>query len=240
MKLEIIFENEDYIAFNKPSGLLSIPDRFDPSLPNLFSKVNQGEEKLWMVHRLDRETSGIICLAKNEEAHRYLSQLFQKRKVDKYYQALIHGNPIQPSGSIEVAIGEDRSQKGRMKVMKSGKPAHTDYKVLKSWKSYSLVELQLHTGRTHQIRVHCAYLGHPIVCDSFYGAKDSFLYLSSFKKKFNIGKYQEEESPLLGRLALHASQLQFEDSRGQLIVMTAPLPKDLRATCQQLDKWNLP
>lgn len=238
MKLEIIFENEDYIAFNKPSGLLSIPDRFDASLPNLFSKVNQGGEKLWMVHRLDRETSGLICLAKNEEAHRYLSQLFQKRKVEKYYQALVHGNPIQPSGAIEVAIAEDKSQKGRMKVMKSGKPAHTDYEVIKRWKSYSLLELQLHTGRTHQIRVHCAYLGHPIVCDSLYGMKNSSLFLSSFKKKFNMGKYQEEESPLLSRLALHAHQLRFEDSSGQMILMAAPLPKDMRATYQQLDKWN--
>lgn len=237
MKIEIIFENEDYIAFNKPSGLLSIPDRFHAEFPNVFEEVNKKYGKLWMVHRLDKETSGILCFAKNEAAHRHLSQLFQNRQVAKFYKALVHGKPLMEKGSIRNPIGESTSQKGRMSVQKKGKPAHTDYKVLESWKSYSLLQLQLYTGRTHQIRVHCAFIGHPVVCDSFYGSGDSLL-LSSFKKKFNLSEKEDEERPLLQRLALHATQLIFKDEQEQSISIEAPLPKDLKAVVNQLNKWN--
>ena len=237
MKFEIVFENEDYVAFNKPAGLLSVPDRFNLSLPNMYNEANKTYGKLWMVHRLDKETSGIICFAKNEEAHRHLSQLFQHREVAKFYSALVNGKPLNDKGSIRNPIGANPSQKGRMSVQKRGKPAHTDYSIISSWKSYSLLKLQLFTGRTHQIRVHTAFIGHPVVCDSFYGSGDVLL-LSSFKKRFNLSEKEDEERPLLNRLALHSTQLIFKDEKGIEINIEAPLPKDLRAAVNQLDKWN--
>lgn len=237
MKFEIVFENPDYIAFNKPPGLLSVPDRFNLLLPNLYNEVQKKYGKLWMVHRLDRETSGVICFAKNEEAHRHLSQLFQHRGVAKYYQAIVHGRPLQDAASIKNPIGESVSQKGRMSVQKRGKPAHTDYQVEDSWKSYSLLKIRIYTGRTHQIRVHCAFIGHPVVCDPFYGSEEA-LMLSSFKRRYQLSEKHDEEKPLLNRLALHSVQLNFLDDNEEEICIEAPLPKDLKAVVNQLNKWN--
>jgi len=237
MKLAVVFENENIIAFNKSSGLLSVPDRFNTALPSLFHEANKQYGKLWMVHRLDKETSGIICFAKDEATHRYLSLLFQNRQVAKFYLALVQGNPIEPKGTIRAPIAEHPVQKGRMCVRQKGKPAHTDYEVLESWNNFSLVKLQLHTGRTHQIRVHLKTIGHPVVADPFYGSGDA-LMLSSFKRHYHLSKEAESERPLLSRLALHAAQLQFKAEDGTFINIEAPLPKDLNAVVKQLNKWN--
>lgn len=217
--------------------MLSIPDRFNPLLPNLLTEANKQFGKLWITHRLDRETSGILCFAKNVTAHRHLSQLFQKREVKKFYLALVHGKPQQTSGTIELPIGEHPTQKGKMSVQKKGKPAHTDYELLDSWKNYSLLKLYLHTGRTHQIRVHLSAIGHPVVCDAFYGSATPLL-LSSFKKKYNLSLKEEEERPILNRLALHSAQLIFLSEGGTNVNIEAPLPKDLQAVIKQLSKWN--
>ncbi|MFT4062050.1 MAG: RluA family pseudouridine synthase [Edaphocola sp.] len=238
MKYDILFEDDNLIAANKPSGLLSIPDRYNAEIPNLFHEVAKNHERLYVVHRLDRDTSGIIIFAKNEAAHKHLSQLFEGREVAKYYQAIVHGRPFKDAGSIKEPIAEHPVHKGRMSVQKKGRFAHTDYEVQATWGNYSLLRLQIHTGRTHQIRVHLQHLGNPVVCDPFYGSPHPIL-LSSVKKKFKLGKDAElEERPLLSRLGLHAAELRFADMGGKPQTITAPLPKDMTVAVKQLDKWG--
>jgi 23S rRNA pseudouridine1911/1915/1917 synthase len=122
-----------------------------------------------------------------------------------------------------------------MVVHRNGKPSITDYEVLEDLKQFSLVQFQLHTGRTHQIRVHCRNMGHPLACDELYGDGKPIL-LSSIKKKFKLSRHDEEERPMLNRLALHSYRLKFTDTDGKLIDLEAELPKDIRALIQQLKK----
>ena len=236
---EIIFENDRFIAVNKPAGLLTIPDRFNAALPSLVKQLEVEYGKLFIIHRLDRDTSGLILFARNEESHKFFSALFEHRGIEKYYAAIVTGNPILPEGRIEEPILEHPVFKGQMYINKKGKASTTDYKVLENHKQYSLVQFQLHTGRTHQIRVHMKHLGHPIACDELYGNGKPIL-LSSIKKKFKLSQHDEAERPLLSRLALHSYKLVFKDESGESRELTAPLPKDMRAVLQQLSKKSNP
>lgn len=235
MHFDIIFENDDFIAVNKPSGLLSIPDRAgqEISLKDLL-KEKYGE--IYTVHRLDRDTSGIIVFAKTEEAHKMLSQLFEGRGMEKYYLGLVYGNMMNTSGSIDAPIAEHPGKVTKMMTHAKGKPSLTDYEVLESFRLFSWVRFRIHTGRTHQIRVHMQHIGHPIVCDETYGDPKP-IYLSTLKKNFKLSKTAEEERPVLARLALHSFRLKFE-LHGKSFDLEAPLPKDLRALLQQLRKWK--
>lgn len=236
MKLDqfIIQENENWIAINKPSGLLSIPDREGKEI-SLKILLKEKYGNIFTVYRLDKDTSGLIIFAKNETAHKFLSQQFEARQTRKIYQGLVIGVPAEEEGSIEAPIAEHPAQNGTMMVHRKGKEALTDYKVFESFGIYSLVQFQIHTGRTHQIRVHMKDIGHPIVCDPLYGDGKPVL-VSSLKSKFKLSKDVEEERPILGRLALHAFQLSFTDMHGGMVSIEAPLPKDMRATIQQLQK----
>lgn len=124
-----------------------------------------------------------------------------------------------------------------MVINKKGKSALTDYTLIESFGNFSLMRFRIHTGRTHQIRVHMKQVGHPIVCDPLYGNGEPVL-LSSIKRKFNLSKKEDEERPLFNRLALHAEKLQFTDAKKQKLLLEAPLPKDMRAFLQQLRKWK--
>lgn len=240
MQLDILYEDEDIIIVNKPAGLLVIPDRFNAALPCLVKmlEAKQGQ-KIWIVHRLDRETSGVICFAKNEQTHKYLSKLFEARDINKYYAGLVIGRMLNTEGTIDKAIDEHPAVHGKMIIVKKGKPSVTDYKVLEQWPLYSLVEFQIHTGRTHQIRVHMQSIGHPLVCDELYGDGKPF-FLSGIKRKFRLSEKDEAERPLLNRLALHAARLEFVKEDGKEIVAIAPLPKDIAACVKQLNKWMPP
>jgi 23S rRNA pseudouridine955/2504/2580 synthase/23S rRNA pseudouridine1911/1915/1917 synthase len=237
MQIEKLYEDDDLIIVNKPPGVLVIPDRFNSEIPsmNRMLETMLGQH-VWVVHRIDRWTSGIVCFAKNEEMHKYLSTLFQERHVNKFYLGLLNGRVIPTEGRIEKAIVEHPHIKGKMTVAKKGKPSITDYKVLEQWPLYSLVEFQIHTGRTHQIRVHVKDMGHSIVADDLYGDGKPFL-LSGIKKKFKLSDHDEEERPLISRLALHAFRLEFKKADGTEINVEAPLPKDMAATVKQLNKW---
>jgi len=184
---------------------------------------------------LDKGTSGVIVFAKNEATHKHLSRQFEERLTKKIYQGLVIGSLPEKKGSITFPITEHPALNGSMIIHRKGKESLTDYEVLEDFGIYSLVQFQIHTGRTHQIRIHMKELGHPIVCDSLYGDGKPFL-ISSIKKKYNLAKNELEERPILGRLALHAFQLSFKDINGKSIELEAPLPKDLRATLQQLEK----
>jgi len=236
MQLEIIEETEDWIALNKPPGLLSIPDREGKEV-SLKAILQDKFGEIFTVHRLDRDTTGVIIFAKTAEAHRFLSQQFEERTVEKRYLGLVNGIPTDKEGRMESPIGEHPSKRGMMAVLKKGKPSMTDYEVKEEFGKYALVEFIIHTGRTHQIRVHAQELGHPIVCDELYGDGKP-IFISSLKKNFKLSKSEFEERPILSRLGLHAALLSFTDEDGRKYSLEAELPKDMRALIQQLRKWN--
>jgi 23S rRNA pseudouridine1911/1915/1917 synthase len=179
--LDIIFENDDLIIVNKPAGMVVHPAAghasgtlvhavlgYDPDMEGIG-----GEERPGLVHRLDKETSGLIVLAKNERAHRWLQDQFRLRVVEKTYLALVDGKPPTPTGRVEASIGRDPSHRKKMAIVSAGKGRESvsEYKTLEAFRDHTLLEFHPFTGRTHQIRLHCQFLGCPIVGDSIYGKK---------------------------------------------------------------------
>jgi 23S rRNA pseudouridine1911/1915/1917 synthase len=230
----LMFENEDMVVLNKPSGLLSIPDREDSEI-SLKKILKEKYGEIYTVHRLDKETSGVMVFAKNPAAHRLLSQQFEERDVEKIYLGLVSGSPQQGAGTIDAPIMESPSKRGLMVVHKKGKPSKTEYEVLEDFGIYAWLRLKIHTGRTHQLRVHMKHIGHPIACDGLYGDARPLL-LSTIKHNFKLSKNEEVERPLLNRLALHSHQLTFKGADGTDYSFEAPIPKDLRAVLNQLTK----
>ena len=179
--LDILFENDDLLVIDKPAGMVVHPAAghssgtlvnavlgYDPEIEGIG-----GEERPGVVHRLDKETSGLILLAKNERAHRWLQDQFRLRKVEKTYLALVDGKPPTPSGRVEAYIGRDPSHRKQMAIVSEsrGREAISEYKTVESFEKHTLLEFHPLTGRTHQIRLHCAFLGCPIVGDEVYGRK---------------------------------------------------------------------
>ena len=238
-KVDIIFEDDGFTAVNKPAGMLTIPDRHDETLTSLYKLLEKQYEKIYIIHRLDRETSGIILFAKNESAHKYFSQLFEHRGIQKFYLGIITGSLQNKKGIIDEPIAEHPANKGMMIVNKKGKPSVTDYEVLEDYGLYSLVKFQIHTGRTHQIRVHMKHFGHPIACDEIYGNGQPIL-LSSFKRKYKLSQHDDTEKPLLSRLALHSYQLEFTDAQSIHHNLKVEMPKDMKALLHQLKKHKTP
>ena len=216
--LDILFENDGLLAINKPAGMVVHPAAghasgtlvnavlgYDPEIEGIG-----GEERPGVVHRLDKETSGIILLAKNERAHRWLQDQFRLRTVQKTYLALVDGKPPTPSGRVEAYIGRDPSHRKQMAIVTEsrGREAISEYKTVESFKSHTLLEFHPLTGRTHQIRLHCAFLGCPIVGDVIYGRK---------KKSIAIDRH-----------FLHAYRLQIIlPGSKELKSLEAPLPAEL-------------
>jgi 23S rRNA pseudouridine955/2504/2580 synthase/23S rRNA pseudouridine1911/1915/1917 synthase len=233
--LSIIFENDDFIAINKEPGMLSIPDRHDETQFSLYKILSQKYGKIFIVHRLDRDTSGLILFAKNEATHKYLSQLFEQRNIQKKYVGMVRGSMPEKDGSINEPIAEHPVKKGVMTISRKGKPSLTNYEVLEDFGIYSLVQFDIQSGRTHQIRLHTKSIGHPIICDEVYGDGKPIL-LSSFKKKYKLSQNDLEERPIISRLALHSASLRFTDIHKKEIFIEAPLPKDMKALLQQLRK----
>lgn len=230
-----IFENDDFIAINKESGTLSIPDRHDEAQLSLYKVLNQKYGKIFIVHRLDRDTSGLILFAKNEATHKYLSQLFEQRKIEKKYLGIVRGSMPEKNGSVNEPIAEHPVKKGMMTISKKGKASLTNYEVLEDYGIFSLVQFDIQSGRTHQIRVHTKSIGHPIISDELYGDGKPIL-LSSFKKKYKLSQNDLEERPIISRLALHSASLHFTDIHHKEFFIEAPLPKDMKALLQQLKK----
>lgn len=234
--LPTLFEDDHLWVIDKPAGLLTLPDRFDTSSLNLINWLRDRYGEAYIVHRLDRDTSGVIVVAKTEAAHRELNQQFEARTVEKIYHALLDGQPPTPTGSIEQAIAPDKQRPGRMQISSRGKAALTEYRVLENLGPFTWVEVVLHTGRTHQIRVHFQAIGLPLLVDPLYGRREAFLLSEIKGRSYNRGK-EYEERPLLARTALHASRLAFDHPvSGVRLSFEAPLPKDLRAVLNQLRK----
>ncbi len=232
--IETLHETADFIAINKPAGLLSIPSR-DGNETSVKRILTERFGQIYTVHRIDRNTSGIIVFAKNEMAHEFLSRSFEERVVEKYYVGLVKGSPEEKEKTIDAPLAQHSLKKSLMIVHRRGKSSLTDYKVLEEFGKYSLVGFRIHTGRTHQIRVHMQFAGYPIVCDELYGDGEP-VYLSSLKRRYNLSKSEAEERPILNRLGLHAKRLKFKGPRGTIFDLQAELPKDMRALLQQLRK----
>jgi 23S rRNA pseudouridine1911/1915/1917 synthase len=239
MKLDIIYEDDHIVLVHKPAGVLTIPDRFDSTKDNMLGLLQRRYERILTVHRLDRETSGLLLFARTEAAHRNLSIQFEKHTVDKFYYALLDGALHHDEGEIDKPIGDHPAVAGKMAVVAWGKPSLTFYRVIERFKRFTLAEAQLKTGRTHQVRVHFASIGYPLAVDPLYGRRPAF-YLSEVKgKAYKSGKFSEEERPLLGRTSLHAHRLRFDHpATGERMEFSAPLPKDFQAVLTQLRKWG--
>jgi len=230
----IVFEDNNFIALNKPSGLLSIPDREGKEV-SLKRLLQEKHDEIFTVHRLDRDTSGLIVFAKNERAHRHLSIQFEERQTEKIYVGLVLGCPANKKGTINLPIAENTVNRGTMLIHRRGKEAITDYELLEDFGRYAWMQFRIHTGRTHQIRVHLKDMGHPIVADTLYGDGHPLL-LSSIKNKYKLSRNDLEERPLLNRLALHALKLKFMRLSGETLEVEAPIQKDMKASLQQLNK----
>lgn len=227
----IIFENEDYIIVNKPPYVSSLDERtVDKAGISILRMAKEYHADAQLCHRLDKETSGALAIAKNPDAYRNLSIQFEDRIVDKTYHAIVSGIhefdervvnlPIKPLRDGTVTI--DREE---------GKPAETIFKTLEIFKQHTLVGCKPITGRMHQIRIHLQCLKASIVADLQYGGKH--LYLSELKRKFNLKK-ETEEQPLIQRVALHAHSLTFVGQDMVAIRAVAPYPKDIAALLKQL------
>lgn len=239
-KPTIIFEDDDIIVLNKPAHYLTIPDRFVAERPNLTSFLKNTLEEVFVVHRLDKETSGVIIFAKNAAAHRNLSMQFEARTVDKIYLALVEGTVHKEKGEINQPIANNMRDKGRMIIASRGKPSLTLYQVVERFKNYTLVEANIKTGRTHQVRVHFEVIGYPLAVDSLYGRKDAFLLSEVKMKKYRKSKDVFEERPLMSRTTLHAAKVTFNHpSTNEPLTFEAELPKDFRAVLNQLRKWGI-
>lgn len=237
-KVTILHEDEDLVIVNKPAKYLSIPDRFDETKPNVLGFLNNKYGKVFTIHRLDKETSGILCFAKNEEAHKVVSKQFQERTVQKIYYALVDGILIPEKGKIDQGIAPHPARPGKMMVSNKGKKSVTIYKVIEQFRNFALVEANIKTGRTHQIRVHFEAIGFPLAIDALYGTRTEFLLSEVKLRKFKLGKGQEER-PLMSRTTLHAYRLELDQPTTQKrLIIEAPLPKDFGAVVKQLQKWN--
>lgn len=208
---EIVFEDDAFLVVNKPAGLLAVPETHDKTKPNLFAMLQTERPGQWLanVHRLDINTTGIFVSAKSPEAFRQ----FQKRVAGKFYVALVHGSP-EPA-TIERRI--------------DGKDARTITRVREQFRGYALVDVEIQTGRTHQIRIHMQMTGTPVVGDADYGGAP--LLLSQLKRDYKVSGV---EKPLLDRPALHAERLELRDPP---VTFTAPWPKDLIVALKYLRKY---
>lgn len=239
--LQILYDDADLVAINKPAGLPSIPGRGEKFsvLEDLAAQLNipssgTVDPRLRIVHRLDKETSGVLLLAKNLPTQRFLSEQFQNGKVQKEYLALVSGRAGGEAGQIKAAIGPHPTSRDRMAARKDGKAALTEWKAEERFRHYTLLRCFPKTGRTHQIRVHLLSIGMPLAVDALYHPRTAGgLFLSSFKRDYRPTR-GEEERPLISRLTLHADKLTFtHPSRGQM-TLEAPLSKDFRAALNQL------
>jgi RluA family pseudouridine synthase len=235
----IIYEDNHITAVNKAAGVSVSGDRWDESLERLDKLLGSFYNgPIFTVHRLDRDTSGLIVFARDEDTHRYLSRAFESREVEKIYYAVVHGRPVWAETDCALALVPDGDKLHRTIIDKHhGKKSLTRFRLLGSAGSYSVVEARPATGRTHQIRVHLSCLGHPVVCDPLYGARNSPkpVYLSNFKKGWRGDPL--EEKPLLSRLGLHAAKLSLPYPPGESgLTLSAPLSRDMAALIKQMEK----
>lgn len=223
--LDIVYEDDDVIVINKPQGMVvhPAPGHDEHTLVNALlyhcplSTIN-GTFRPGIVHRIDKDTSGLLMVAKNDKAHRSLAKQLKDKTNIREYVALVHGRIAEDEGTINAPIGRSLKDRKKQAVVKDGRNAVTHFEVLKIYRDYTLVKCILETGRTHQIRVHMKYIGHPLVGDPLYGPKKTIKGNGQF---------------------LHAGKLGFvHPTTGKLLIFEAPLPKIFQECLEKLDKTN--
>ena len=223
--LDIVYEDDDVIVINKPQGMVvhPAPGHDEHTLVNALlyhcplSTIN-GTFRPGIVHRIDKDTSGLLMVAKNDKAHRFLAEQLKEKPNIREYVALVHGRIAEDEGTINAPIGRSLKDRKKQAVVKDGRNAVTHFEVLKRYRDYTLVKCILETGRTHQIRVHMKYIGHPLVGDPLYGPKKTIKGNGQF---------------------LHAGKLGFvHPTTGKLLIFEAPLPKIFQECLEKLDKNN--
>jgi 23S rRNA-/tRNA-specific pseudouridylate synthase len=253
----VIYEDASLIAFDKPSGMLVAPDRWDKQRENLMGLVHDKMgHGVANVHRLDADTSGLLLCSKSKTALDFLSGQFQSKTVAKKYHAFVVVLPAEhamkviapirdvagalpDAFNVDLSLGEDERQKGRMRVFKGrgGKECLSEFRTLEKFGRFAFVECRPHTGRTHQLRVHLAAAGAPILNDPFYGDVEIKLLLSELKRRY---KGRDEEKPLIARLALHATELTLKHPETkEPFTITAPLPHEFEVALKYLRKFAI-
>ena len=241
----LVYDDEDIVALNKSAGIAVSPDRWDISRDRLdklaaeFLKI----QKVYTVHRIDRDTSGLVVFAKNSETHKALSMAFEERRVKKRYIAAVQGRPSWNETACDLPLVPNGNKRHLTIIDKyRGKKSLTRFRLLGSAGNYSILEALPETGRTHQIRVHLSALGHPVVCDELYGNNKPVL-LSAIKRGWRGDPL--EEQPLLSRLGLHAAELFIpgygirvaqDEATEAGLMLKAPLPRDMAALIRQMEK----
>lgn len=230
-KADVLYSDEQLLVVNKPSGYLSIPGR--GGTPDVLTELRKQYEDLKVIHRLDKETSGVLVFAKDESTHRSMSLLFQNRAVSKKYFAIAKGWPQEAELRIEEPIAPDKSVAGKMMVSKQGKPSISICRRVEQLGPYCLLEVEILTGRMHQIRVHLRHVGLPLLVDSTYGGLSKF-DLSMIKRSYRANRTGEPR-PLISRVSLHAGSIAFEHPVNKtLLKIEAKMPKDMSATLKQM------
>jgi 23S rRNA pseudouridine1911/1915/1917 synthase len=225
--LEVLYQDGDVVAINKPAGMVVHVGAgvrggtLVNALLHHFSQLSEasGELRPGIVHRLDRHTSGVLLIARNNIAHLHLARQFASREVEKTYLALVHGNFREPAGKIETPIARDPARRVRMTArLGYGRSAYTEYRVLRQSDRFAFLEVRIGTGRTHQIRAHLASIGHPVAGDRLYGAPA-----------------RTEGRPPLDRYFLHAHRIAFtQPTTSARVIVESPLPADLERWMQPL------
>ena len=230
----IVFESDSYILINKPPHLASLDERTTDRTDSILRLAKAYWPDAQLGHRLDKETSGILAIAKTPEAYRHLAMQFEHREVTKRYHAVVNGVHNLEGISVYLPISPIKDGTAVKIDREKGKVAETIFNTLKAYKTTTLVECMPVTGRMHQIRVHLMCLKAPIVNDPTYGGKPVFL--SDLKRNFNL-KQDTEELPLIKRVALHAHSLTFALLNGEEATFEAPYPKDFDTLVKQIEKF---
>jgi RluA family pseudouridine synthase len=241
-QLPILFEDDHLIAVAKPPHLATIPGRGESdSVIQMLSRQIQipcsgtTDPRLRIVHRLDKDTSGILLLAKDLPTQRHLSDQFQRHAVHKQYLALVLGRPPEEQGTIDAPLAAHPSSRERMTLARHGRPAQTLWKVERPMRRFTLLRCWPKTGRTHQLRVHLQSIGLPLAVDPLYNPNsETGIFLSQYKRDYRPSDHQER--PLIARLTLHAEKLEFTHPDGRRMTIECPPPKDFRAAIAQLSK----
>lgn len=235
--IDTIYQDDNYIFINKDSGMLSIPDRYNQNIPNLRSILEKQFSQIFVVHRLDKDTSGIIMFAKNAEAHKFANDLFENQEIERIYHVFVKGAFPAEYLEIDIPLLTDTGEKGKIIPSARGKFSLTKVSLIEKYRFVSLLECNIITGRQHQIRVHLAAIGHPLLVDNLYGDNLEF-NLSTIKRKYNT-REDEEEKPLINRLSMHAYSLKFLDKfTNQEIFIKSDYPKDFEILKKKLQKFS--
>jgi 23S rRNA pseudouridine955/2504/2580 synthase len=234
LRPEIVYEDDHLLGIHKPAGWLSIEGR-GTQLPSIIQWVRKNYPEATPCHRIDKDTSGLILVAKNLAVYTEINQLFEKREVQKIYHAVVEGQ--HDFEQLEVDLPLKTTRRGFAAVnYKIGKTSNTTFSTLKKFKHYSLIECKPHTGRLHQIRIHLSHLGAPITGDVQYGGQ--LPYLSAIKKKY-VSKAEIAEDPMISRFSLHAYSISLVTSWAGQIDIKCPYSKDLEVFIKILTKYDL-